>query len=552
MISLQIRGYGPLHDGALLCPSCTVLHGRSDNAVFPLIYLHRATGDKRYLDAARLLFQWQERLINPDGSVYNDGHNEWKAITVFSCIGFCKTILYLGDALDDDLRAAVMHRITQQADWIDQNLTPLFPSNINYCCAAAAALALCALLVHRDSYRRRSQEMLRYCMEHFTENGLLMGEGRPHDGRTSRGCRLVDIGYNFEESIPCLTDAAKALGEEETLRKLACHMMAALDLFLPDGGIDNSFGTRNNKWTYYGSRTSDGCAAALITLSAYAPPLREAALRNVELQMACTHNGLLYGGRQYFEAGQKPCVHHTICHAVGLADALIAGLAEDRPRASLPCDENKMAYRWYPEIATVKIWAGPWLATVTGCDNQPDMAGSGGLHASGGTVSMLFHKSLGPVIAGSTYVYSLSEPLNMQLPDQRFFRHSTLIPRAEITIDGAVYASCLDPNAQIASEAAPGCVRVTASSRLFSPEGSGPAHPAQLKSEFVFKESSAEFILHVDHPGAVYRLPLIGSVTLRTNCRYCTENIFYLSGGFMACEYILYPDADGYIRLTLS
>ena len=30
---------------------------------------------------------------------------------------------------------------------------------------------------------------------------------------------------------------------------------------LPDGAWDNSFGTRNYKWSYRGSRTSDGCAA---------------------------------------------------------------------------------------------------------------------------------------------------------------------------------------------------------------------------------------------------------------------------------------------------
>ena len=35
-----------------------------------------------------------------------------------------------------------------------------------------------------------------------------------------------------------------------------------LAFLLPDGGLDNSMGSRSCKWTYWGSRTSDGCLAA--------------------------------------------------------------------------------------------------------------------------------------------------------------------------------------------------------------------------------------------------------------------------------------------------
>ena len=42
----------------------------------------------------------------------------------------------------------------------------------------------------------------------------------------------------------------------DALLRIQIRQMDDLKL---DGGWDNSFGTRNNKWTYWGNRTSDGC-----------------------------------------------------------------------------------------------------------------------------------------------------------------------------------------------------------------------------------------------------------------------------------------------------
>ncbi len=56
MIKLQIKGFGAPHDGGLLCPACTALHGRVDNAVFPFIYTYNLTGDEKYYETALGLF----------------------------------------------------------------------------------------------------------------------------------------------------------------------------------------------------------------------------------------------------------------------------------------------------------------------------------------------------------------------------------------------------------------------------------------------------------------------------------------------------------------
>lgn len=71
----------------------------------------------------------------------------------------------------------------------------------------------------------------------------------------------MDIGYNVEESLPALLQYA-LLEQDEEIRVLAVKAMRVhLEFMLLDGAWDNSFGTRNYKWSYWGSRTSDGCAA---------------------------------------------------------------------------------------------------------------------------------------------------------------------------------------------------------------------------------------------------------------------------------------------------
>ena len=64
------------------------------------------------------------------------------------------------------------------------------------------------------------------------------------------------------------------------------------EFLLPNGAWDNSWGTRNYKWSYWGSRTSDGCFPALMLLADLDPSFREAAWRNLYLMAACTHGQL--------------------------------------------------------------------------------------------------------------------------------------------------------------------------------------------------------------------------------------------------------------------
>ena len=80
------------------------------------------------------------------------------------------------------------------------------------------------------------------------------------------------------------------------LSKVVASMKTHLEFMLPDGGWDNSFGTRNYKWTWWGSRTTGGCQPAYALLADRDPNFIEAAIRNTKLLDECTVNGVLMGG----------------------------------------------------------------------------------------------------------------------------------------------------------------------------------------------------------------------------------------------------------------
>lgn len=548
LISLQIRGYGAPHDGGFLCPACTAIHGRADNAFYPFLYLYQKSGDPKYYNAALSVFDFHERMLTPEKAAYNDLNNLWTGITAFSAIGYYKALTKTAEAMTPELKARTESRFKDAAGWALRHLSLSagLSTNINYYAAAAALFADCGIYFHDEVYMTESRRLIDYCLRHCSENGLLVGEGTPHDALTPHGCRPVDLGYDIEESLPCLTEAAEALGDETLLQKLAALMLQNLDFILPDGGIDNSFGTRNNKWTYYGSRTSDGCLAALMTLGKYEPLLFEAAYRNADLLIACTADGLLHGGPHYAKLGLKPCMHHSLCHAVALADALQIGLSETHRsglgRMPLPCEDAGPRLRHYPEIAAYRLVNRRFIATVTAYDFRGPNFDNGASHASGGTLTLLYDKENGPAIAGSTLDYQLTEALNMQAPNL-ILPHASLIPRLEIGDGADVYSSALENEVTLAAEETADGARISAIARKYT-------------CLYDFFDDALEITVRLRNPqdieSAVFILPMItGSASVDTENDYTTRNIYWLSGGFLAKEYRLRPDEKGRFRIRI-
>lgn len=411
--------------GGILCPNCARIHGRCGDAIYPMMAMYQRTGDKRYLECAKLLFSWTEKnMMHPDGSMQNDTNSDWRGITVFYVIQLCEALLHYGELLDEETGRLWRDRVLLSASYLRDNIEKI-GGNINYPVTCSHAMAVAWELLGDESFRVKAEELSAFAAAHLTEEGILYGEGKPSDFVSEKGCRPVDLGYNVEESLPALAACARILDNTELLEKVRKAMAVHLEFMLPDGAWDNSWGTRNNKWTYWGSRTADGCQEGYACFAGEYPEFGEAVYRNTLLLRRCTYEGLLYGGPMYQEAGELPCVHHTICHAKALA-AMIRNHPDVpvRKGGMLP-RERQGEVRFFRDIHVALLKKGGFYATVSDYDVVYSRAG----HATGGMVTLLYHEAAGPILAAGMNRYYLVEPNNMQ-----FFRRNEIActtPRLE-------------------------------------------------------------------------------------------------------------------------
>ena len=544
-----VSPHDPARDGALLCPACGRIHGRCADAVAPLLCVYRRTGDNAYLHAAKRLFAWGENMLCADGSMRNDAGSDWRGITVFQAIALHDALERHGCFLRDEERAAWTDRLRGMGDWLYTNLAVGAHAYINYYAANACAMALLGDRFGEPAYLSRARELAEYCFSHVSENGLLYGEGSPHDARTAKGCFAIDAGgYNAEESLPCLTRYAIAMRDDAALGRCRALWRAHLQWMLPDGAWDDSAGTRAFKWTYWGSRTSDGCQDALFALGRDDPSFAEAAWRNFLLLRDCTHDGLLYGGMDLQKHGDAPCIHHTFCHAKALAGALDAGLY-DFERVPLPADAPPPV-RFYAENDTYRIACGGWRADVTAYDADNRRAS----HASGGAVSLLWHRDCGAVVACGMVDYALAEPFNQQLPLDEDEQRSPC-PRIEQTADGVRYGQHYDFSASLTAEEAQDRVTVRADARLCD-AAHQPTPGGDCDLVYTLTEQGLRIEGAVRAKHARYILPILSEKTrvsvLRGALSGEPEPIFCLSPGFAGREFIVLPDETGRFAVQIT
>jgi len=509
LLSLQIREISsPAIHGGIICPACGLLHGRVADASFPLLYLARTTGQQKYLDAAVAVRDWGENLSRPDGSWANDlTLNDWKGITVFGVIALAESLCVGGDLLPSPLRDRWIDRLAHAARYLDANMT-MATGNINYPVTASLAFLLAGQTLHEPRYLTRAGEFAYGSLDYFTPSGLLFGEGHPQTGTTPKGHRAVDLAYNVEESLPALALYGHLTSDPTILTRVSQSLAAHLEFMLPDGAWDNGWASRSFKWTWWGSRTSDGCHPACLLLADRDPRFAQAAWRNLLLMQTCTHAGLLYGGPHLHLHGDPPCVHHTITHAKSLATVL--HYAPERiappPLAALPRDLPH-APRHFPEIGTTLLAVGPWRATITDYDWHYTRAG----HPTGGALSLLYHQALGPIFAASMTHYAMVEPSNQQTHRDR--PHMPLTPRIECRLGDTVYTSLSDYQAQVEFSGPATAPTIHATGRLLDADGRSPAADYRYQLTYTFTEESVQITARCSAPAACLILPAISPHT---------------------------------------
>jgi len=432
--------------GGMLCPACANVHGRGADAIFPLMYLAHRTKNKKYQDAAMRLYDWMENKVSmPDGSWVSEiVISDWTGISVFTAIMLAETLTHFGHMFNVHTKQKWDARLKKATEFLYRDFT-IHTGNINYPIACSYALALIGTYFNEPKFLSRGKELAYEGLKYFTPNDhLLYGEGHPEKEPTPKGCYSVDLGYNVEESLQALALYANLTKDKEVFDVVLRSMRAHAEFMLPDGGWDNSWGTRNFKWTYWGSRTSDGCQPAYAIMTDHDPAFYQVALHNTQLLSRCTHNGLLHGGPHYVKHGEMPCLHHTFCHSKALAALLIKTDGKHFVKtAQLP---RSIAYgvKGFTDIQTWLVAKGEWRGTVTGYDEEYLMKSG---HASGGALSMLWHKKVGPVITASMTIYQLVENFNMQRDKDP--NSMCLTPRFEMVQDKHVYTNIHDLKAEV-------------------------------------------------------------------------------------------------------
>ena len=274
----------------------------------------------------------------------------------------------------------------------------------NYFAAMSAALAMAWRITGAEEYKEKAEYWRDRVIERIDEEGILYGEGYPMSA--DDGSHTIDMGYNLEESIPLMLLYASLTGDREDFFRQ--RMRDHLAFLLPDGGIDNSFGSRHNKWTYWGSRTSDGLIEGLC-LALDDAVMAEACERVLSMYERSTHDGLLAMPMAH-EAGEPTCLHHTFAHAKALAALVCADEFEKTEHTLIPCEE-KWGVRKYQNGRLLLVSSGAFRATFSAVDARylPAYAANGG-----GSMNLLYHEKHGVLCAATSVEYDPSEPLNQQ------------------------------------------------------------------------------------------------------------------------------------------
>lgn len=552
-------------DGAIYCEACKCFHGRCFEAMYPFFHMAQKSKDSKWVIAAEKLFLWAEaNLSQPDGSYINDENCDWKGTTVFNTIALADCLIHHNKVIPESLKRNIIKRVEKAAEFL-YTCEEINNNNINYPISNALALYECSLVLNNTKYSVKAEQLALLAQEVITANGLVFGEGVPRFKKSANGCNAVDIGYNIEETLPSLALYGLLSKNTQALNMAEKSLLSHLNFMANDGAWNNSFGTRNFKWAYWGSRTSDGCALGYLLFAKTQPEFALAAYKNIKLMQECTVNGLLAAGPHYNYAHQLPCVHHTFTHAKMLAAILDRKLcSEELHNVIAPIKQIEKAI-YYPEINTYLLNDSHMSATVTSYDWEYKKGG----HVSGGTLSFLHHLRAETLLCASTSDYILHEPHNMQAPVNVL--HECLALRIE-NKESSLYSSVYETNAKISfdgkSISATGFLKNIKGEQLLS-------NNLQYKFEYRLKENYA--FIKATFKNGVLICPIISNnnekISLsedkkelnifKQNCKvnvlfssavelpYNEERIFNLAPGLQALRLDIKP-CEGVVEIIIQ
>jgi len=532
--------------GSFLCPACAHQHGRVCDVAYPMAFLYARTGERKYLESATAAVDWCRRNLTREGGgrLDNDFQCKWWGISVFSQCAIGKALLSVGDRLPAQIRGDWRNWFDQQTAYIEDRLNLEGHFNVNYSAAYCEAMALAWKLSGEKRCLEKARKLATSLETYFLDDGMLAGEKHPPTFVSPHGFRAVDLGYNMEESLPALYHYAELIGDAAYSKKLDRLASAHLEFVLPDGGIDGSAGSRAEKWSYWGSRTSDGALPLFATMAkrGLAGSVR-AAERHLSLLRRCTsrESHLLAGGLHYDEADEGACLHHTFAHAKSLVDFLIEteGVRLSSDLGELP-RSRAYGFKEFPSFGTTLAAVGPWRATFTVNDVHHNEKGT---MCGGGSPTLLWHETCGLVLAGTFHTYSTIEHDNMQSP-----RHDPDVRCMTPRLEGEGWSSDCDTEATASASMRDGVFvyAVKGCHHVVTYELSAKALTIRAKSDGTWR-----YVLPVD-VNAADRVSVETNGSLTHEPSAAGRLSFTPVAGLLTDYQVIVPPTDGELVVELS
>lgn len=506
--------------GGIYSPGDDAYLGRSADSIFPLLWMAKHTGDNKYVEAAKLVYDWEQNNCWHDelGCWFNNPNmpNSWNGITVFAAMTKYEAIVYYPELLGEETVKEWKARLYRASEFLYNRIHINF-GNINYPAFGTFAFYSLGKLFDEPKYIKRAEELADGLLPYFLDDGLFFGEGirTPNE----HGQYPVDLGYNVEESLPALALYARLTDNKVLYDKVLNAKKVHLEFMLPNGCWDNSWGTRNFKWTLWGSRTSDGCHPGYYALAHEEPVFAEAVYRNLKCLEDSTYNNLLHSGSHEFIEGIPPSMHHTFNHGKALVNLLHVEKPDIPYRDNELPREKVYGTKHFRNIDTIIFSKGPWRGTVTAYAMDYREGRING-HASGGALSLLYHTKNDIISASSMIEYQRWERFNM-LDKSLVENFMDLTPRLELTTkDNQVFRNISDHFAKLTSSEAADALIISAKSRLVDgnqivPDNGTP----EITVDYTFRDDIFTLEISTDRPVSGGKLQFIYPVVCSGNDR---------------------------------
>lgn len=412
--------------GGIYCPHCKLYHTRAAETVYPFAYEYHKMGNKTYLRAAINAGNWLIKQQEDNGA-WLETPEEWTGTTTDQVLMMALAYPILKSHLSKKEKDSWLHSIEKAGDYLVKVMSPQFAS-INYCATTTASLMAVNEIINKQSYQNKARELAYQVVGKMDQDYFLTGEG----GRVFGVKYGIDLGYNLEMSLWGLALFAQ-LAKDDAVKQIVEKSLAQHLYFIyPDGSMDASWGIRSNKWTCFGSGTSDGCQVLFSLFMDKNDQYRTAAIRNIQFLKTCMKNGIVGFGPLYYNMYDcQPCIYPTFTKAKNMAMAVALAKADVGKVPQLPLDKTGMHY--FPTLNLTVSRTAQWCVTISGYTYK-DPAGDRTKYMhrpSGGTITNLWLNGHGYFQASSQTIYKRWEPMSFpEIPTPL-----PLTPRIEFSSD---------------------------------------------------------------------------------------------------------------------